>query len=29
MVLAMVVALGLVIVFPGIALWLPRTMGMM
>jgi tripartite ATP-independent transporter DctM subunit len=29
MVLAMVVALALVIVFPGIALWLPRTMGMM
>lgn len=29
MVLAMLVALGLVIALPGIALWLPRTMGMM
>lgn len=29
MVLAMFVALALVVVFPGIALWLPRTMGMM
>lgn len=27
LVLAMLVALGLVIAFPGIALWLPRTMG--
>lgn len=29
MVLAMALALALVIVFPGIALWLPRTMGVM
>ncbi len=29
MVLAMLVALGLVIAFPAIALWLPRSMGMM
>lgn len=28
MVLAMLVALGLVVVFPGIAMWLPRTMGL-
>jgi TRAP-type C4-dicarboxylate transport system permease large subunit len=29
LVLAMAGALALVIVFPAIALWLPRTMGMM
>jgi TRAP-type C4-dicarboxylate transport system permease large subunit len=29
LVLAMTIALALVIVFPAIALWLPRTMGMM
>ncbi len=29
LVLAMFVSLALVVVFPGIALWLPRTMGMM
>jgi len=29
MILAMLLALGLVVAFPGIALWLPRTMGVM
>jgi TRAP-type C4-dicarboxylate transport system permease large subunit len=29
MILAMFISLALVVVFPGIALWLPRVMGVM